>query len=187
MPAHQVTQAYHQWKIWTGTSKTHTMKPIILNQSWLVLRVRVCVHTRLRWSEISSHSQKCFCIPIITLGNSLTLCSFHSNWFFNSFPQLKIVLNEHLGYIHQVGFHPEILSMIDRKDKDEKQIQNTVTNHYWRHKLWTGNISFPTCQVTLDSDEIILLVSRKTQKANVVNIIAVFHTLKLFNCKSMFL
>lgn len=163
------------------------MKPILLNQSWLVLRVRVCVHTRLRWSEISSHSQKCFCIPIITLGNSLTLCSFHSNWFFNSFPQLKIVLNEHLGYIHQVGFHPEILSMIDRKDKDEKQIQNTVTNHYWRHKLWTGNISFPTCQVTLDSDEIILLVSRKTQKANVVNIIAVFHTLKLFNCKSMFL
>lgn len=161
----------------------HTMKHI-LNQSWLVLRVCVCVHTRLLWSKISSHSQKSFCFP--TLGNYLTLCSFHSNWFFNSFPQLKIVLNEHLGFIYQVGFHPEILSMIDMREKDKKHIQNTVTTTDVKNDGLV-TFHFPRVRlVTLDS-WMFLLVSRKTQKVNVVKIIADFHILKLFNCKSMFL
>lgn len=77
--------------------------------------------------------------------------------------------------------------MTDMRGKDEKQIQNTVTTtDVTNYGLVTFH--FPRVRlVTLGSYEMFLLVSRKTKKTNVVNITAVFHTLKLFNCKSMFL
>lgn len=120
--------------------QAHTMKPTLANQSWLVLRV--CAHKVAVIQNFQSQPKE--------------LLFSHNNFRKSShtvrFIQTGFSTNENRpknttqAVFIKSSFHAEIVSMIDIRGKRQVAAPKH-SNHYWRHKLWTGNISFPTCQV----------------------------------------
>lgn len=101
--------------------QTHTMKPVLFNQSWLVLRVCVCAYKVVIIQYFQSQAKE-----LLFSHNNFrilfqTVC-FTELLFFTTESCSKLRL-----YVYQVCFHLEILSMIDMREKDEMQLQSKVT------------------------------------------------------------